>query len=91
MDKLSNSQVVHVNSAKIAHINDAVAKQVEAIAANEKMPAGLVLGDRYGNTAILDFDTDSANDREDDISDDEYSDHDDKLDDDHSLTIVPVC
>ena len=55
------------------------------------MPTGLVLVDRYGNTTILDFDTDPANDREDDISDDEYSDHDDQLEDDHSLTSYPIC
>ena len=79
MHKLSTAQVVHRNSAKIAHRSDAIANQVEAIAANEKIPMGLVFGDPYGNTTILDIDTDPANDREDDISDDEYSDHDEQL------------
>ena len=49
------------------------------------MPAGIAFGDRYGNTMILDFDTDPNNDQEEDISDDGYSDHDEQLDDDHSL------
>ena len=72
--KLSTTQLVHRNSTKPAHSGDAVAKQVEHIAANEKMPTGLTFGDRYGNTAILDYDTDPDNDRDDDISDGEHSD-----------------
>ena len=76
--KLSTAQVVHRNTAAFAHSSDAVARQVEATATNEKMPMGIAFGDRYGNTMILDFDTDSDNDREDDISDDQ-------LDNDHSL------
>ena len=35
---------------------------------------------------ILDFDNGPVNDREDDIPDDEYSNHVDQLDDNHSLT-----
>ena len=56
--------------------SDTVARQVGAIATNEKIPTSIAFGDRYGNTTILDFDTDPDNDQEDDISDDEYSDHD---------------
>jgi len=73
-------KVVHRNNAKTTHISDVNARQVEAIAANENMPTGIAFGDRYSNTTILDFDTDPSNDRE-----DEYSDHDDQLEDDHSL------
>ena len=36
-------------------------------------------------TPQFQIDPDPGNDREDDISDDEYSDHDDQLEDDHSL------
>ena len=79
MYKLSTAQVIHRNSAKIVHGSDAIAKLMEAIVANEKMPTGFVFGDRYGNTTIMDFDTDPANDREDDISDDEYSNHYEQL------------
>ena len=49
------------------------------------MTAVLAFGDRYSNTTIQYFDTDRNNDQEDDISDGEYSDHDEQLDHDHSL------
>ena len=84
--KLSTAQLVHRNTAKPAHSSEAVAEQVERIAANEKMPTGLTFGDRYGNTTISDYDTDPDNDRDDDVSDGEYSDDGEELDDDHSLT-----
>jgi len=74
--ELSTAQVVHRNRVKLAHNSDAIAKQVEAIAANEKMAVGVVFVDRSGNTTILDIDIDPANDREDDIYDVEYSDND---------------
>ena len=89
--KLSTAQLVHRNTAVLAHSSDAIAEQVEAIAANEKMPSGIAFGDRLNNPTILDFDTDPGNDQEDDISDDEYSDHDDQLEDDHDLpTYYPI-
>ena len=50
------------------------------------MPTGLTFGDRYGNTTILDYDTDPGNDRDDEISDGEHSDDGEELEDDHSLT-----
>ena len=58
---------------------------MEHIAVSENMPPGLIFGDRYGNTMILDYDTDPDNDQDDDISDDEHSDDGEELEDDHSL------
>ena len=83
--KLSTNQVVHRNRAKLAHSNDIVAKQVEAIAANENAPDGLTFGDRTGAATILDFETE-AMEFDDDLSDDEYqNDPDDELEDDHDI------
>jgi len=83
--KFSTAQVVHMNTTAIAHSNDTVMRQVEAITANEKMQTALLLEIVMENNTILDFDTDHGSNREDDISDDEYSDHDDQIEDDHSL------
>jgi len=83
---LFTAQLVHRNSTKPAHSSDAVAKHVEHIAAKEKMPTGLIFGDRYCNTTILDYDTDPDNDRDDDISDVEHSDDGEELEDDHSVS-----
>ena len=83
--KLSTAQLVHRNRARPSHSNDAVADRVEHIAVSENMPPGLIFGDRYGNTTILDYDTDPDNDQDDDISDGEYSDDGEELEDDHSL------
>ena len=83
--KLSTAQLVHRNTATLAHSSNAVATQVEAIATEEQMPGGISFGDRYGNITILDLDDDYGNYHEEDISDDEYSDHDEQLADDHSL------
>jgi len=46
---------------------------------------GLNFGDRHGNATILDFDNDSKNERDDEISDAEFLDHDDQLNDNHTL------
>ena len=83
--KISTAQVVHRNSVTLANSSDVVAEQLAAIATNEKMPVGLNFGDRHGNATILDFDDDSQHQQDDDISDGEFSDHDDQLDDDHTL------
>ena len=50
------------------------------------MPTGLTFGDGYGNTTILDYDTDPDNDRDDDISDSKHSDDGTELEDKHSLS-----
>jgi len=76
---------VHRNSITLANSSDVVAEQLAAIATNEKMPVGLNFGDRHGNATILDFDDDSQHQQDDNISDGEFSDHDDQLDDDHTL------
>ena len=73
VNKLPIAQLVHRNYARPAHSSDAVASRVEHIAVNENMPTGLIFGDRYGNTTILDYDTDADNDRCDDISDGDHS------------------
>ena len=85
MYKLSTGQLVHRNRARPAHSNDTVADRVEHTAISENMPPGLIFGDRYGNTTILDYDTDPDNDQDDDISDDEHPDDGEELEDDHSL------
>jgi len=41
--KLSTAQVVHRNTATLAHSSDAIAEQVESIAFNEQMPEGIPL------------------------------------------------
>ena len=56
------------------------------IAANEKIPTGLTFGDWYGNTTLLDYDTDPDNDRDDDIPDGEHSDDGEELEDYRSLS-----
>jgi len=56
--KLSTTEVVHRNKAKLAHSSDAIAAQVEHIAEEEGMPLVISFGDRDDGTTILDFDTD---------------------------------
>ena len=50
------------------------------------MPTGITFGDQYGNTTILDYDTDPDNDRDDDISDCEHSNDGEELEYDHILS-----
>lgn len=75
---------MHRNSAKLAHSTDAVALQIESIAANEKAPDGLTFSDREGvPTTIYDFEGNEM-DLDDDISDGEFEAGSDKeLEDDH--------
>ena len=83
--KLSTNQVVHRNQAKLAHSNDVIAQQVEAIASNENVPDGLTFGDRTGKTTILDFETE-AFDFDDDLSDGEYHDgSEQELEENHDI------
>ena len=83
--KISTNQLVHRNRAWLSHSSDVIAHQIEAIAANEGAPDGLVFGDRAGSTTILDFETEEAFEFADDISDEEYENDDHELEDDHEL------
>lgn len=84
--KLSTNQIVHRNSATLAHSTDTVAMQIEAIAANENTPDGLTFVSRSGaHTTIYDYKGQEV-EHDDDISDDEYSDaSDQELEDDHNI------
>ena len=83
---IKTNQVVHRNTATLAHSSDLIQQQIKQIAANKDALDGLSFADREGSiTIILDFDKDEA-EHDNDVSDDEFlTTHLDESEDEQSL------